>query len=119
MYESRDAGEYTDRPPARSVLSRQRVQTSLRVGRKGRFQGRRAFHSFSPLGRRWDEGARAVRYGWIVTPSPQPSPLRGEGAQAPCQREGYLRSSMRISSVSWSFVSGFVKNLFVIASAMI
>jgi FO synthase len=28
-----------------------------------------------------DEGARAVRYGNIVTPSPQPSPLRGEGVK--------------------------------------
>src|ERR1700694_2420051 len=37
-----------------------------------RLQGRTAFHSFSPWGRRWDEGAPAVRYGIIVTPSPHP-----------------------------------------------
>jgi hypothetical protein len=42
----------------------------------GHFQGRRAFHSFSPLGRRWDEGAPAARFGIIVTPSPHPLPTR-------------------------------------------
>ncbi len=39
-------------------------------------QGRTASHSFSPWGRRWDEGAPAVRYGIIVTPSPHPLPMR-------------------------------------------
>jgi hypothetical protein len=39
---------------------------------KNRLQGLRAFHCFSPWGRRWDEVAPAVRYGIIVTPSPRP-----------------------------------------------
>src|ERR1700694_4693232 len=39
-------------------------------------QGRTTFHSFSPGGRRWDEGAPAARYGIIVTPSPHPLPTR-------------------------------------------
>jgi hypothetical protein len=38
-------------------------------------QGRRTFHSFSPAGRRWDEGVPAMRYGNIVAPSPHPLPL--------------------------------------------
>jgi tripartite-type tricarboxylate transporter receptor subunit TctC len=42
-------------------------------------QGRRASHSFSPLGRRGDEGARAVRYQNHRNPLTPPSPLRGEG----------------------------------------
>src|SRR6202035_2984445 len=37
-----------------------------------RREGRTAFHSFSPWGRRWDEGAPALRSGIIVTPSPHP-----------------------------------------------
>jgi hypothetical protein len=37
-------------------------------------EGRTAFHSFSPWGRRWDEGAPALRSGIIVTPSPHPLP---------------------------------------------
>ena len=42
---------------------------------KNRLQGRTAVHSFSPWGRRWDEGAPAVRYRNIVTPSPHPLPF--------------------------------------------
>ena len=45
-------------------------------------QGRTAFHSFSPGGRRWDEGAAAVRYGISVTPSPHPLPC-GRGSVTP------------------------------------
>jgi tripartite-type tricarboxylate transporter receptor subunit TctC len=42
-------------------------------------QGRSASHSFSPWGRRSDEGAPAVRYWKDRNPLSPPSPLRGEG----------------------------------------
>src|SRR5258708_13044529 len=54
------------------------MHTSSRID----LQGRTAFHSFSPWGRRWDEGAPAVRYGIIVAPFTPPSPLRGEGVKS-------------------------------------
>src|SRR5260370_796198 len=52
-----------------------RACTHLRDWPHGGFQGRTASHSFSPRGRRWDEGAPAVRYGIIVPPSPHPLPF--------------------------------------------
>src|SRR3984893_11321561 len=53
--------------------------------------GRTASHPFSPRGEGRDEGAPAVRSCTIVTPSPRPSPLRGEGVK----RRAHL-TSLRI-----------------------
>src|ERR1700682_3598753 len=46
-------------------------------------EGRTASHSFSPAGRRWDEGAPAVRYGTSSPPHPTLSPS-GRGCEMPC-----------------------------------
>ena len=46
-----------------------------------RRQGRTATHSFSPAGRRWDEGAPAARYRTHRNPLTPPPPLRGEGVK--------------------------------------
>src|SRR4029077_15560930 len=44
-------------------------------------------------GSRWDEGARAVRYGIIVPPSPHPLPA-GRGSETPCSpNEGGRKST--------------------------
>ena len=44
-------------------------------------QGRRAFHSFSPPGRRWDEGSRAVAIRNHRSPLSPPSPTHREPAE--------------------------------------
>ena len=86
----RDAGPITPSPHAKSGLpdfatksDRSRIDpTSVGEGR--------------------DEGAPALRYGNIVTPSPQPSPLRGEGVK----RGAHLTVPDRLARILDQAVAG-------------